>query len=294
MQTTCNIKIVGIGRKIFAKTVDEKAKITDYLKEKKLDFFTHPDIDNKIFKVILSGLPQVPIEKIEKSLISDHEIKPTKIIMFNTKARNKLYLVHFNKSEVNLKMLNDVKAVYYQIVKWLPFKPKRNGPTQCYRCCMYGHGASQCNRYPVCIICSGNHITSECTIKQTENTNPSYKCFNCASAGIAHNHKANDAKCPFRAKYEEARTNSRTNKNKSKSQHKTEETTTTKGEQRFVQAPKPAPLGRHSMRRTLKNEHFQQHQQQNARTQTKISIQTQMNYGLFQKSRICYSKASTS
>lgn len=241
MDLKCNIKIVSIGRQIFVKTAEQKIKIIETLKEKQINFFTHPDNDNKIFKVVLAGLPQVPIEEIEKCLRTEYNITPTKIIMFNTKVLSKLYLIHFNKKDVSLKTLNTVKSVYHHIVKWLPYKPKNNGPTQCYRCCMYGHGASSCNRFAVCMICSGGHLTAECTLKPTEGKNPIYKCFNCASnEGMDHNHKANDASCPFRAKYERARANAKERNNNSKSTNTN--TQTPKSARRYVLAPKPTPL----------------------------------------------------
>lgn len=174
----CDIKIVSIGEKKFPRSIEDKNKIVDELKSKQINFFSHHEHDSKIFKVILSGLPQIEITTIEKDL---KELK--KITMFTTQSRNKLYLCHFDKSAVNMKTLNTIKVIYHHIVKWLPYKPKTNSPTQCYRCCIYGHGARSCNRFAVCMLCSGNHTAKECTQITTKTENPMYKCFNCASAG---------------------------------------------------------------------------------------------------------------
>lgn len=158
--------------------------------------------------------------------------------MFKTNSPNKLYLCHFKKSDVDMKTLTTITSVYHHIVKWLPYKPKQNSPTQCYRCCMYGHGASSCNRYQVCLLCSDKHDAKNCP--QSQSLTPSYKCFNCASANISHNHKANDPNCPFRAKYELAR-NSAKEKNKRKPLTQ-KQNSSGPFKQQYVIAPPPLPL----------------------------------------------------
>lgn len=132
-------------------------------------------------------------------------------MLFETKSNNKLYLLLFNAAQVNLKSLETIKYIYHHVNKGLPFKPKRNGPTQCYKCLMFGHGATQCFRYTACMLCAGNLATKNCTT-HANNTNTDFKCFNCLSAKIAYNHKANDINCPFRRKYTEARNNARSKK----------------------------------------------------------------------------------
>lgn len=162
--------------------------------------------------------------------------------MFNTKSHSKVYLCHFAASEVNLKLLNKIKAVYHHIVKWQPFKPKENAPTQCFRCCMYGHGASFCVRYAVCILCSGDHLTKECKVIKPDAKEPIYKCFNCISNKLEHNHKANDINCPFRAKYLALRSSAH---NKKKGKPTTQSLTNNNSKESqnhmYVRAPQPHP-----------------------------------------------------
>lgn len=219
LKVECNTKITSVGRKIFPATTEHKVKIIESFKIKKIGFFSHPENNNKSFKVILSGLPEIKVEHIKASVHEQLKVLPTNIVMFNTKSTNKLYLLHFNATEANLKTLQEIKYICHHVIKWLPYTPKRSGPTQCYRCLMYGHGASQCNRFTACMLCAGTHITKECTT-HVNNDNAIYKCFNCWSAKVKDNHKANDAKCPFREKYEEARDNAR---NKSKAKQKTQQ-----------------------------------------------------------------------
>lgn len=178
LNVQCDIKIIGIGRKIFAKSIDDKKKIIKSLSASKINFFSHPDSVNKIFKVVLSGLEAIDTQELITSMQTTYNIAPSKVIMFNTNIVNKLYLCHFDRSNVNMKILNTIKVVYHHIIKWLPYKPKNNSPTQCYRCCMYGHGASTCSRFAVCMLCGGNHTAKECTVITPNNKNPIYKlCY---------------------------------------------------------------------------------------------------------------------
>lgn len=242
LNVECEIKMVSIGIKIFAQSIAIKKNIVDELIIKNINFFSHPDNENKIFKVILTGLTEIETTKIEQVKKTTYNFAPTKIIMFNTKSHNKLYLCHFSKQDANMKTLNTIKVIYHHIIKWQPFKSQRNSPTQCYRCCMYGHGARSCNRYAVCSLCSGNHTTKECTAISQNATNPVYKCFNCCSANLPHNHKANDVKCPFREKYGLAREKAR-NRNKKPSPNKhTTNNDINRNEHQYVCAPEPPPM----------------------------------------------------
>lgn len=238
LKIECQLKLLGIGRKIICKSSDDKKKLSDVLINKKINFYTHPENGTKLFKTILSGLPELSTETIIENLKEQHNITPIKIIMFNTSSPNKLYLCHFNKNEVSMKSLNTIKSVYHHIIKWQVYKPKNKGPTQCYRCSMYGHGASTCNRFQVCLLCGSNHETKYCTLPNTDN--PVYKCFNCMSSNIRHDHKATDVNCPFRAKYELARNN---NRNKIK-RNPLNQTHTNFGpyKNKYIAAPPPPPL----------------------------------------------------
>lgn len=99
---------------------------------------------------------------------------------------------------------------------------------------MYGHGISSCNRYTVCMLCAGTHLTKDCTVNNNNNPNTIFQCFNCKSAKLPHNHKANATDCPFRQKYELARNNAR---NKTTSNKRLNPNAP-----RFAPAPSPPPL----------------------------------------------------
>lgn len=142
-----------------------------------------------------------------------------------------------------MKDLKDIKIVLYHVIKWLPFKPKRKGPTQCYNCCMYGHGYSSCNRPSVCCQCSGNHRTTVCPLKAAKDTSKIVpKCCNCFSANLDHKHPANDINCPFRAKCLKAKGNTKNGNASEKRNAQPKSSQLQKTKSMFVDAPTPPAL----------------------------------------------------
>lgn len=213
-------KIISIGVRVYTDNANDKAAIEAQLISKNVGFFSHPDLKEKIFKTVLSGLPDIDVTEIEKSLLENYNIKPIKILKIGNNS-NKLYLVHFKNDEINMSNLKNMTVIYKHIIRWLPYKPKRNGPTQCYKCLMYGHGASHCHRAQKCLLCGASHKPDECPNrdkKSNDNTaNPStFKCYNCANNNLPHKHKASDSKCPFRERYVQIRANITTKQNRKK------------------------------------------------------------------------------
>lgn len=247
LKVDCDIKISSVGKKLFPKSADDKTQIIDALNKLKINYFSYANNTNKTFKLILCGLPVINTSDIVDSLTSTYNITPTKIVMFNTKATTKMYLCHFTTTEdVNVKTVSAITSVYHHIVSWQKFKPKNKGPTQCFKCAMFGHGISSCSRFAVCMLCAGNHLTKECKSITKETENPQYKCYNCLSAKLKHDHKANDLECPFRAKYTATMANARNNRTTASTKNvaNTHSTKTQGNIGAFVRAPIPAPLSK--------------------------------------------------
>lgn len=261
-----HLKIVSVGRKLFLNSAADKKAATSALSILQIPFYSHPDNDNKIFKVVLTGLPELPEKDILDHLINDMNLKPSKVSMFKTKSSNKLYLVHFNKSEITMSDLKKLNVVLHHIIKWVPFKPKNTGPVQCRSCCLYGHGITHCNRPSVCCICAANHVTTDCPDK--DNDKFVFKCYFCASAETPHNHRADDISCPFREKYIQARHNSR-NTNKNQKTNPPTNTTNVQRSERVVAAPPPPLLSMSYAAATSSNgaSHFAFNQQQQKQQQ---------------------------
>lgn len=91
LDVKCDIKIMSIGRKVFANSIDDKEKICDALKHNKVDYYSHSNVRNKNFKAVLSDLPQVKTDEIMHSLKTDN-IDTSTLTMFATNSQNKLYL----------------------------------------------------------------------------------------------------------------------------------------------------------------------------------------------------------
>ncbi|XP_047116225.1 putative uncharacterized protein DDB_G0290521 [Schistocerca piceifrons] len=72
---------------------------------------------------------------------------------------------------------------------------KPSGPTQCYLCQRFRHGANQCELAPRCVKCAGPHLSGACTKKREE---PAI-CANCRG-----NHPASFRGCPERLKIVQA------------------------------------------------------------------------------------------
>lgn len=64
LKIDCQLKLLSIGRKIFCKSIEDKDKLMKTLKAKKHHFFSHPENENKVFKAILTGLPEIEIKEI--------------------------------------------------------------------------------------------------------------------------------------------------------------------------------------------------------------------------------------
>lgn len=81
LSSACDTKLVSVGRKIFAKTIEDKQKVIGALKNEKIDYFSHPHNEQKIFKAVLTGLPAIDPNDIINSLQTKHRISTSKVIM---------------------------------------------------------------------------------------------------------------------------------------------------------------------------------------------------------------------
>lgn len=246
-----NFKFMSIGTKVFVENDNDFDKISAHLKANNIDHFTYASKDTKVCKVVLSGLPELPIETVKADLASLN-IQPELIIQMTTRIRNPhraLYLLHLNGNEIKFQDLQKVRAICHTIVRWSLFKPKFKGPTQCRNCTMYGHGTRNCNRKPTCTLCASNeHNQSDCPLsKLPKDSPPVYKCSYCISNKLQPtNHRANDPNCPARNAYVNARksvASKQVNKNADKAKT-TNWNSTQMIPAQMIPAPIPPPLQR--------------------------------------------------
>lgn len=202
-----SLKIISVGTKIFVETEDEFQSVCKKLDELKIQYFSHPTGNNKIFKLMLCGLPEFPVNEITDHLKSKNNISVKKIVMLNSTNTFRRYILQFDPKENTKSDIKNIKSVLNHIVKWLPAKPSNRGPTQCLYCGMFGHGISSCHRVPTCFLCGEKHETKNCNFKSDDTDQRVFKCFNCKQRNLPHNHKASDPLCPVRIKYIEIKSN---------------------------------------------------------------------------------------
>ena len=210
MGESCKYKRMSIGTKIIANSMLEYKSIIEKLKSDNMKFFTHPIKDNKSFKLMLFGLPQLSVDTIKDEFKKTYNIELVNIKEINTSRSNlddALYMFEFNRDQVTKKEIFKIKYVYGIVVHWRNPLRRSRGPTQCSKCAMYGHGSSNCFRSAVCISCGGNHDYSSCQLNKLPTKGPVInKCYNCIKRNLKNvNHRADDPQCPARKEYLEIR-----------------------------------------------------------------------------------------
>lgn len=201
------LKIISVGTKVFVNDENDYDSVCKKLNELKIQYFSHPSGANKFFKLMLYGLPEFPVNDISEFLKNQNNVKVQKIVMLNSTNTFRRYILCFDPKENSKTDIRNIKTVLNHIVKWLPAKPSNRGPTQCLCCGMFGHGISSCHRSPNCFLCGDKHETKNCAFKSDDTDQRIFKCYNCKSQNLPHNHRANDPQCPTRSKYIEIKAN---------------------------------------------------------------------------------------
>lgn len=196
------LKLMSVDIKCIFNNNEDFNKVMEYLKANKISFYTFAINETKPIKFLLSGLPKVESKELLQEL-KQLNVDCLDIKMF-TPRHNRYddhvnYLIYVDRSKTKLSDLREIKSVFHVIVKWEYYSNNRIGPTQCRRCQMFGHGTQNCNLVPRCVICAEEHLTSDCPLNQSENTNSKsdnkdkLKCINCNE-----NHTANYSGCSKR------------------------------------------------------------------------------------------------
>lgn len=206
------------GMKIFCDSIESHNKVRNSLKHQNIGHFSHDLPSEKYFKVVLSGLHDMPITDLKTELMSK-KVSPVDIKIINPKNPryngHVNFILYFTKNSIELKFLKEIKALFHTIVKWEPFRNSRKGYTQCSVCQRPGHGGRHCLMPPRCLYCAGNHESKNCKTyldainkASSSNQNPAHqievgitaKCANCGGK-----HFASDLNCPFKKKYLESK-----------------------------------------------------------------------------------------
>lgn len=223
--TNCKYKRMSIGTKVMPNSMSIYEDILKLLKEKDLKFYTHPVKDQKKFKLILFGLPQIDIKTIQEEFKQTFNIEPISINEVITKRSNSddaIFMMEFNRNQVSKKEIIRIKYFYGIAVHWRNPLRRSKGPSQCSKCTMFGHGSANCYRKSICTGCGGPHDYASCQLNKTSFEGPVvYKCFNCVKKNLKNvNHRADDIRCPSRREYLEIRQKVTQNQRQQQSQNK--------------------------------------------------------------------------
>lgn len=283
----------SLGTKIFSENMEKYLKLLRELKFTDYRYHTHKVVDSSNYKMVLKGLHKVPTGLIKEELQTYHGvtcIDIKEIITQKSSQNDALYLLTFNRKEVNKKILYKIKYIQNISINWQNQKSAPNrGPTQCQKCGVYGHGTENCFRQAVCFLCSSTlHDASSCIMNNNAD-GKIYKCFNCVSKGYANvAHKADDPNCPCRASYLEARKRA-TNKNTANQRRQAEQPAFNLGNQNFPQLPNAnSPQGLNVNDKTSYANHFKQ----NNVNQNDLFSMDQL-FTIFQNATIELQKCST-
>lgn len=291
-----NMKNISIGTKVFVNNDNDFEKISSYLQQNGIDYYSHGRKDQRICKVVITGLPEMSTKLIEEELanLNIHPLQVIQMKTLNPNPHRALYLIHLNGKETTFQDVQKIKSVHHTIIKWSKYKPRPRGPTQCRNCSMYGHGTQNCHRKPTCTLCASNeHNQMVCPLRQLpKDSSPVFKCSYCTINNIQpSNHRASDANCPGRKIYVNLRkslpasqTNNKTNQQRHSYQY---------NRNQFAPAPAPPPLTQ-SYKNVLVNECHDDHYQQHDNSGTQDLFSTAELFSIFtdaiQDIRNCRSK----
>lgn len=202
------LSLAPFGIRVFSANTDSYKVLKDTLMKAQVKFYTYQLREEQMTKIVLHGLPQIPINDLKTELINQ-DIKPTEIKMLNIHQKkyddHAVYLLYFPKiDKVKISTLREIRYINHVKVRWQYYTNKRQGPMQCSRCMMYGHGGRNCGLNPVCIRCGGDHFSNACTHLKDPLTGQAreripddmVKCGLCGQ-----NHPANYSRCVKRLEF---------------------------------------------------------------------------------------------
>ncbi|GFY09709.1 putative RNA-directed DNA polymerase from transposon X-element [Trichonephila clavipes] len=199
-------ELAGKYLKIFTTTSDEHRILTDYLDEKREEFYVINPLNSRPQKVVIKGLPvSTEIGEIQADLTSQGFCveKVAQLTRSKTKSPLPIFMVELKRISDSPDIFQLKKCCYLAVqVKTFSRRP---GVSQCYNCNLFNHSSKNCHMRTGC-LCGESHRTSNCPIKE-KITNPI--CINCYKAG----HMANWSQCEEFPKRKQKKGETITNRN---------------------------------------------------------------------------------
>jgi len=181
------IKKFPRNAQILAANASDKALIIGKLKEQMIEHFSYSEPQQKPVILILSGFMMDENDKILAAL-KEANVPATKATRIGKSAHYPIYSVKFPNG-TKFKDIAQHRHIDGLIVHWDRPDKERKKPTQCYRCQVWGHSASNCNRKPRCVKCNMTHDIGKCARLSREQEG-SPICCNCGKQ-----HPANSTDC---------------------------------------------------------------------------------------------------
>ena len=180
--------------KIFAESAADKKAILSNLKSKEIPHHTYCEPEDRHWTFVLKGHHQSdPIEVLKE--LQEAEIPATKVAMISKQKDNPIYLVFFVKDDITLNELcHKHRSINNLRVQWEKFNRTQKKPTQCRKCQLWGHSATNCGNLYKCVKCLENHLPGACARTTREGE---ASCINCNAIG----HSANSSVCPHFQRY---------------------------------------------------------------------------------------------
>lgn len=175
----------------------ECASDYDFIKQKlvelKIPFYTFTSKENKATKFVLKGIHSSYTPEEIRAELQAYDIQVLNVQPMYSKGKNQLnmFIVCFTSGTKIEDVKNKARYICNQKVTWQPFVKKSIG-TQCWKCQLFGHAASNCGMNYRCVKCTHDHGPGNCPLED----NQPATCVNCNQ-----NHPASYRKCPKYVEY---------------------------------------------------------------------------------------------
>lgn len=183
-----------------AADVDNWHGIMAHLAECGVRAHSHPIVQAGRLCTIAKGFINVNAATIMDGL-KQAKLPALDVRSIGKNAEYPIFAIDFDKSVTSFANLRkNITHFGHSKLSWSISKRKKNGPTICYKCGEFGHGASTCLcKAPNCLLCAGQHFSADCTVSDVPQN---VRCVNCVVRKFVDaNHYATDEACPVRLAY---------------------------------------------------------------------------------------------
>lgn len=185
LHATC----IAAGIQIKVQNSDYHRKLTNYLSERKLQYYTYTLEEERLLRVVIRRVPkEIAVSDVAASLREQNYPIRDAFRMHHqyTKRPFDMVLVTLDRTRqgkdiFSLKTVCGLSGVSVETPR------KSHYPSQCHNCQNYGHSARNCHLNPRCVKCTGDHATKDCTRMMDSAEPPS--CVRCGKTGHPANYR---------------------------------------------------------------------------------------------------------